>query len=641
MFLVSILRYALSLLVPVSLIATTYLYYYPVFSRCAFPSPEGDASASYLNTFRQHLSSPVYNASLIAPFRLLALGDPQLEGDTSIHPNAATFPNLAKFWEDALLLNGKEHSILGRIRYSLHDLVEFYFDDIPKTLDSYRKRVDLIGNDYYLAHIYRTLHWWAKPTHVSVLGDLVGSQWIDDGEFNIRGNRFWNRVFRQGQRVSDELTAEHENWDHAPQLGDDAEAWSKRVINIAGNHDIGYAGDLTAERFERFERVFGRANYELRFHLPQPSFNSTSSPEREVPELRIVVLNDMNLDTPAISKDLQDATYKFLNDLITSSHVVTRPALFTLLLTHIPLHKKSGICVDEPFFSFHDTEIFAFGVKEQNHLSRDASASILEGLFGLSGNSFVDGAGRGRNGLILTGHDHEGCDVYHYINQSTPEEARRWEATRTPDAASMGITDEPGIPSLREITVRSMMGEFGGNAGLLSLWFDPETWEWKFDFSTCSLGVQHWWWAVHIVDLITICVVIAFAALKLFNTFVVSASTKRVYGTWSIKVEKPVDKGKPNAWHANGDKEWQYRKQKWDDVLDASGREQFPQLQSGKRSLRKKKSKRALNGSPATPELSSRPGTSTPSIARAGAAPERAAEALTAVFGTPSSRHER
>src|SRR5580700_6772364 len=120
MSLVPTLRYALFLLVPASLIATTYLYLYPVFDHCAFPSPKEDPSVSYLNTLREHLSSPAYNASLTAPFRLLALGDPQLEGDTSIDPDAASFPNLAKFWEDALLLNGKQHSLLERVRYSLH-----------------------------------------------------------------------------------------------------------------------------------------------------------------------------------------------------------------------------------------------------------------------------------------------------------------------------------------------------------------------------------------------------------------------------------------------------------------------------------------------------------------------------------------
>jgi hypothetical protein len=83
-----------------------------------------------------------------------------------------------------------------------------------------------------------------------------------------------------------------------------------------------------------------------------------------MPELRIVVLNDMNLDTPAGSKDFQGDIYRFLNDVINASPDFTRPALFTLLLTYIPLHKLAGVCVDAPYFAFHNNEEFAFGWKE-------------------------------------------------------------------------------------------------------------------------------------------------------------------------------------------------------------------------------------------------------------------------------------
>ena len=524
MFLVSLCRHALSLLVPLSFVFTAYLYLYPVFNLCAFPPPfpETNTASAFLNTLREHTSSSAYNASLKAPFRLLTLGDPQLEGETSIDPNAATFPNWKKLWDDALLRNGAKHNLLQRVRHSLHDLVDFYFDDIPKTLEAYRKRLDLLGNDFYLAHVHRTLHWWTKPTHVTVLGDLVGSQWIDDDEFNTRGWRYWNRVFKNGQRVPDEITTEHEDWNAVPNLGDDAEAWKTRVINVAGNHDIGYAGDLTPERFERFERVFGRANYELRFQLPTkpipdnlPSDDpATEMVEPDRPELRIIVLNDMNLDTPALSKPLQDVTYNFINKVINTSPAVTRQALFTLVLTHIPLHKEAGICVDAPFFDFHESEDFAYGVKEQNHLSLSASKGLLEGIFGKSGDVNADGRGLGRNGLILAGHDHEGCDVYHYINQSEPTEEREWQAARWRNAKRANLVGREGIPGLREITVRSMMGEFGGNAGLLSLWFDPNTWEWRVEFDTCPLGVQHWWWAVHVLDLITVGVFLTFCLLS-------------------------------------------------------------------------------------------------------------------------------
>lgn len=606
MYFVSFLRYALFLLVPLSLFLTSYLYLYPIFNFCAFPAPESQPRDAFLNTVREHASSAAYNASLTAPFRLLALGDPQLEGDTSIpDPDTASFPHLKKFWQGALLRDGVEYNLLERIRYSLHDLIDFYFDDIPKTIEAYRKRLDLIGNDYYLAHIYRTLHWWTKPTHVTVLGDLVGSQWIEDNEFNARGGRYWDRVFKDGQRIPDEITAE--DWTNVPHIGEDADIWERRIINIAGNHDVGYAGDLTPERFERFERVFGKANYELRFQLPQPDIQNsiTIGPDGqlidfETPEIRIVVLNDMNIDTPASSKELQDTTYGFLNHIITTSHVVTRRALFTLLLTHIPLHKEAGICVDAPFFDFHDVEEFAYGVKEQNHLSPPASKGILEGIFGKNGDVSVDGQGRGRNGLIMTGHDHEGCDVYHYINQSSPAEERQWESRRWRNATRSKLVGQEGIPGLREITVRSMMGEFGGNAGLLSVWFDKDTWEWKFNFDTCQLGVQHWWWAIHVLDLVTIGALFTFLvfgaaqALGLTTTTAV-ATQRKVKPRLDSKAKSLGSKGKTQSISKAKEVEVGY------EIENENWNNTFPKHA---RALKKKHGKHSLNMSaePETPK---------------------------------------
>jgi hypothetical protein len=307
--------------------------------------------------------------------------------------------------------------------------------------------------------------------------------------------------------------------------------------------------------------------------------------EKQVPELRIIVLNDMNLDTPASSKELQDETYKFLNDIITTSQDVAREAHFTLVLTHIPMHKKEGICVDGPFFDFFSGD-FENGVKEQNHLSADASKGFLEGVFGMSGHSEVPGQGFGRNGVILTGHDHEGCDIYHYINQSADALEQQWEARRWKDAQSSGLLDEAGIPGLREITVRSMMGDFSGNAGLLSLWFDEESWDWRFEFANCRMGKQHLWWVVHVLDLITVGVGIAFGVLALGKHFIPTGA--------ETKTKKNVPNGKPKA------PAMRIRTGE-DEAMDANlaelninGNLDVPG--AGKKSLRKKKSKKALNG---------------------------------------------
>lgn len=508
MYSASVLRFALLFLVPASILSTLYLYFYPIFHLCAFPSPKENTFSEYLNTVRQHTHFPYLASDThhIAPFRLLSFGDPQIEGDSSIpHLETTNLPNLKKFWKHVQPINNTIS--LQNLRYCLHDLIDFYLDDIPKSLGVWRKRLDHLGNDFYLGHIYRAMNWWTSPTHVTVLGDLIGSQWVNDNEFENRGWRYWNRVFRGGIKVEKELMYfDSKEFRDIQRLGRNEVSWARRIINIAGNHDIGYAGDISYARTERFARIFGVPSYELRFQYPVGERNGLVASEKpSVPELRIVVLNDLNLDIPAGSKELQEETYKFLNTIIKTSYDVDRLAHFTLVLTHVPLFKKDGICTDGPFFKYYEGK-FENGVKEQNLLSSDASKILLEGIFGKSGNSNAPGKGFGRGGIILNGHDHEGCDVFHYINQSVVD-GPKWEATTWQSALSSGIQNQPGIPNLREITVRSMMGAYDGNVGLLSLWFDEESWAWKYEYTNCRLGKQHIWWVVHVLDLIT-CVIL-------------------------------------------------------------------------------------------------------------------------------------
>lgn len=495
-----------------SLSSTVYLYSYPVFHRCAFPkqpSPAGSARSG----------------SVDAPFRLLALADPQLEGDSSLLSfNNGYFPSLQTIRVDvagAVTLREFFHLVSDSLR-------ELLISDLPRLLRSYRKRLDLWGNDYYLAHIYRTVHWFTSPTHVTVLGDLLGSQWVGDEEFERRGWRYWNRVFRHTQRVEDDIT----NTRHLDILGRD-KSWEKRVINIVGNHDVGYAGDLTRERMQRFERVFGKANWEARFVLPKENHRDLASLESAgLPELRIVVLNSLNLDTPALSPELQADTYNFINEAIGASRPVEDRTTATIILTHLPVHKDAGVCVDSPHFDFHSEEQGG-GVKEQNHLSYNAGKGIFEGIFGMSGNLDGPGGGYGRNGVILTGHDHEGCDVYHYLPDDNMTDSRIWKAERWDNSEARSNGTRPGI---REITLQSMMGEFGGNAGLLSVWFDHSEGEWKMEYSTCLLGTQHVWWAVHVLDVITILLI-----LTAGWHFHQSLDTKKSKGRRTIRFSVPIN----------------------------------------------------------------------------------------------------
>ncbi|RKU43721.1 hypothetical protein DL546_004356 [Coniochaeta pulveracea] len=487
------------------------------------------ATASLHSPFSHDVQHPP-SSSPLAPFRLLTLADPQLEGDTSI-PTVyigEAFPHL---WTTIrhLTFQTEHYSLRWRVRQILHDIIDIFFEDIPNTIESVRKRIDHFGNDFYLAHIYRTVHWWTRPTHVTVLGDLVGSQWIDDKEFDLRSRRYWKRVFRGAERVPDEVArTPAQEYDVSGLLAtvpnNETEVWERRIINVAGNHDIGYAGDINDERFERFERAFGKANYELRFELPVTDalanatiYNEVTNrgSDRLVPELRLIVLNDMNLDTPASSTELQDVTYSFINSVINTATAVEFKGHSTIILTHIPLYKPEGVCVDSPFFDFHEHD---GTLKEQNQLSVDASRGFLEGIYGMSGNVNAPASGRGRPGLILNGHDHEGCDTYHFINQTEVEENRTWEVRRWRQAKMTDFVGKKELPGIREITVRSMMGDFGGNAGLVSAWFDYDEWQWRFEYATCPLGTQHLWWLVHTLDLITVGAILATVVLSVLSS---------------------------------------------------------------------------------------------------------------------------
>ena len=153
------------LLAPVALLGTSWLYLYPIFDRaCAFPTPPSSANAEREG----------------APFRLLALGEPQLEGDTSLpRPGAPVFPSLAFLHTNVTTLLRA-----GNYTEALHLCQEKWSEggwkgwgarlgkEGVKHLWGKRKWIDLWGNDWYLAHIVRTLRWSTRPTHVAVLGDL-------------------------------------------------------------------------------------------------------------------------------------------------------------------------------------------------------------------------------------------------------------------------------------------------------------------------------------------------------------------------------------------------------------------------------------------------------------------------------------
>lgn len=320
---------------------------------------------------------------------------------------------------------------------------------------SYRTKLDLYGNDHYLGHIYKTLVEVLEPQHVAVMGDLVSSQWIPDDNFYERVQRYRTRIFR-------------------PELL----PTGTTIINITGNHDIGYAGEVTPERVARYTNAFGQLNFIQHFG------------NNEEDKYRIVVLNSLVLDGPMAHFQFQENTWQFLEDVVARDKFKGP----TILLTHVPLAKPAGLCSDGPYFTYYGEE-FGNVLREQNHLTEKTSQRVLDLVFG-PGNPY--------GGVILTGHDHEGCESTYYYDEG------RWAVSAGTPATSAS-SHPMGAHGVYEITVRSMMGEFGGNGGLLS--GRQHNGMWEFEFSLCALGVQHIWWASKILVIVSVGIVVPVLSL--------------------------------------------------------------------------------------------------------------------------------
>lgn len=359
----------------------------------------------------------------------------------------------------------------------------------------YVKRLDNYGNDHYLGHIYRTMQLRLKPSHVAVMGDQFSSQWIADSEFYNRTYRFVERLFPRDwayKQTVVETWQRHQDYDWITwllqeQSMDPGARFESRsyldvydwyhdttepnfqnplFINLTGNHDIGYSGDATWQHMARFHLLFGQNNYVINYNKGKPN------------EWRLVVLDSLTLEGPALQEEFRAYTWSFLEHLN-----ATNPDFHgsTVLLTHIPFFKRAGLCADGPehkYYENYEREPYKNGkLRSQNHLNYETSQKVLNTVF----------PNKDKEGIILTGHDHVGCDSwYSHVGDE-------WVAEKEPQSSDRA--------PIHEIVVRAMMGEFDGQTGLMTGHFDGA---WHFTFTYCSFVVQHVWWASKIAALLSV-----------------------------------------------------------------------------------------------------------------------------------------
>lgn len=359
----------------------------------------------------------------------------------------------------------------------------------------YITRLDIFGNDYYLGHIASMMKKRLHPSHMVVMGDLFSSQWIGDSEFYNRTERYTSRIFgrdtswlkdikeeshdHEGYKVNwrkwgdafNAIRSTEKPWDFGFDYNDvyswDPENEDSLFINITGNHDIGYSGDITYQHISRFHELFGKVNYWIEYDT------DTDHP------WRIVVLNSLALEGPALQPEFIETTWEFLYQLFERRFQGS-----TVLLTHVPFYKKEGLCSDGPEFDYYPKDFErepykANLLRSQNHLSEDVTNRVLNLIFD-----------NDKPGIILTGHDHVGCETMY--NKNSKEGT--WTAAAKKESQDLVI---------EEITVKSMMGEFDGNTGLVTGHFNKRLGTWEWSFTLCPFAIQHVWWFAKVSALVT------------------------------------------------------------------------------------------------------------------------------------------
>ncbi|KAJ2723542.1 hypothetical protein GGI07_002580 [Coemansia sp. Benny D115] len=320
----------------------------------------------------------------------------------------------------------------------------------------YIGKTDLIVNDYYLRHIYKSTLDAFSPQYAVTMGDIFSSQWVSKSEYYKRIHRFkWisNQIDSQNNTVSG----------------------SHLYYYLAGNHDIGYGEETRLYHIARYNNNFGPLNrmwYVNTFNNEDNNSGKTSKGLHQ-----IAILNAMNLDKTRKEEYRKD-TWDFVFDLVKLR--AARPDIPLVLFLHIPLNKPSGMCEPHPRIEFVD----GF-VSYQDYLSPTVSAYLLHCL---------------NPTIVFNGHDHNGCLATHKIqnqpislpialgdsektlqsatdlcNMSLEEldayslEIEQFAQRTVYSTAASNISAGFDSWSTIEITVRSAMGAYNGVTGIFDI----------------------------------------------------------------------------------------------------------------------------------------------------------------------------
>ncbi|XP_054983620.1 metallophosphoesterase 1 isoform X1 [Sorex araneus] len=223
---------------------------------------------------------------------------------------------------------------------------------------------DKLRREWQMERAFQTALWMLQPEVVFILGDI-----FDEGKWS--SFQAWQEDVARFQKM----------FRHPGQV---------QLKVVAGNHDIGFHYEMSRYKLERFENVF---NPERLFSWKGVNFVMVNSVAMEGDGCGIC--SEAEAELIEISHSLNCSREE--HGSRQCGHRQQLPASAPILLQHFPLYRRSDVnCSGEDAAPPGERDL---PFKERyDALSREASQKLLWWL---------------RPRLVLSGHTHNGCQVFH------------------------------------------------------------------------------------------------------------------------------------------------------------------------------------------------------------------------------------
>ncbi|KAI9230924.1 MAG: hypothetical protein DHS80DRAFT_11635 [Piptocephalis tieghemiana] len=303
-------------------------------------------------------------------------------------------------------------------------------------------------SDVYMRKAFTLLAPHLAPTSLLFLGDLFdgGREWDDTTQ--------WEEELARFRHVFPPILG--------PGGGDKGVEEVERIW-VGGNHDYGFGNGVDIGKRLRWERAFGPTNSVHGYGL----------------NTRIVVLDTVSLS--ASHPNISEASEHFLNAWNTTIPITPSASSISswssspqknftarpILISHVPIYRKPGSGCGRAHRTGGGEITMGWGYQYQDLLTPRLSQRILSNV---------------QPTLILSGDDHDQCEVHHSIPPSDDDSPI--------SAPKKALEYTVG-------TFSFMQGNLIPSAGLLSLFESSDGKSQSFAYSVCYLPDQLWTYTMY------------------------------------------------------------------------------------------------------------------------------------------------